>query len=69
MFGCGECYDCTSLGYYTGEKPYHSSCKGAWFVLALLIWVALFFFGGIGWLLLLLGIILFFGKKLFNFIF
>ncbi len=68
MSGYGGCYDCDTTSYYTCGPSPHSDDKGSWLLPLLLIFAVLFFCGGLSWILILLGIILLFGKELFNFI-
>ncbi|WP_070000821.1 hypothetical protein [Cellulosilyticum sp. I15G10I2] len=68
MSGFSGCYDYGPASYNTCGSPSHSDYKGSWLLPVLLILAAFFFCGGLSWILILLGIILLFGKELFNFI-
>jgi hypothetical protein len=68
MSGFNGCCGYNATSNYDHSSSCDSGCKGSWLLPALLIFAALFFSGGLSLLLILLGIILLFGKELLEFI-
>lgn len=68
MSGFNRCSGCNATSCYDCSPPCDNSYKGSWLLPILLIFAALFFTGGLSWLLILLGIVLLFGKELLEFI-
>ncbi|MDF2612979.1 MAG: hypothetical protein K0S71_765 [Clostridia bacterium] len=69
MSGFNGCYGSNIFSGYDCGPSSDNSYKGSWLLPALLIFAAVLFSGSISWLLILLGIFLFFGKELLEFIF
>lgn len=69
MSGINGCYSCNPCIQNDYSPLQVSSCKSSWFLPVLLIFVAVLCTGGLSLLLILLGIILFFGKALIELIF
>jgi len=67
MSGFNGC-DCNTHSCYDCGPSCDNSYKGSWLLPILLIFGTLLFSGGLSWLLILLGIVLFFGKELLEFI-
>ncbi|MDF2877919.1 MAG: hypothetical protein K0S30_1015 [Clostridia bacterium] len=63
------CCNCNTNPYNNCSPCHQCDCKKSWLLPALLILAALFFSSGLGLLLILLGVVLLFGKELLTFIF
>ena len=69
MSAVNGCYDCNTTCCYDCSLLHDNSYERSWLLPVLIIFAVLFLFGNLGSLLILLGVILLFGKELLEFIF